>query len=172
MEYLKRWDLIEDIVEYLNIYLSKFGVNCHYSTEGFEYDYNLNSIGISITYTDWNEIAFADVIKSYNPKFNADMFLWSLYHEIGHSLSKISVGSNGFKLILKKKAELKTRFQQCNELGEYISLYHEYANIDDEREATEFAVNYIEDNIDEVSALWEYIQPRLIQFYIENGVVN
>ena len=103
---------------------------------------------------------FLNSVLRLEPEVEADVFLWSLLHEVGHheTYDEISDEENDYCDDTKKKIE---EGELPNEL---------YYDMIDERLATEWAVEYANTHKEELKAFWEKLQPAIMDFYRLNKV--
>lgn len=149
------------ITRYLNQYLSKFDLTCFYGTD-FSYYYLDNTIEFSLINDDnsWN---FESFCREKAPDIDADSFLYSIFHEIGHA----ETGDDISDMDMNYSRDEKNRLAKELELGKIdISVANRiYYNLPDEIAATEWALDYMRNNQKEVKELWNKIQSVLMKLY-------
>lgn len=150
------------ITRHLNQYLtSKFDLTCFYGTN-FSYYYLDNTVEFSLL-NDADSWNFEHFCRKKAPDINADSFLYSLFHEIGHA----ETGDDISEMDANFSRDEKDRLTKELNLGKIdISVANKiYYNLPDEIAATEWALDYMRNNQKEVKELWDKIQPILMRLY-------
>ena len=114
------------------------------------------------------EVDSERLIKDVEDEFNdvhADIFLWSLLHEVGHHETWDDLTNEEMSL----SQEMKYAISECENLRpndrDKIYFY-----IPDEYLATEWAAQYMRDNVQEVTKFWNTLQPLILNFYKKHGI--
>ena len=150
----------ERINKILNKYLEKFDLTATLDTE-FAYYYSKNIVTYSFFVLEKYDTMFKKVCdKIAKNNMNADIFLLSLFHEIGHAetIEDLSDEDIYFSMIMKE------------EISEGIVNEKEYFYAPDEYIATQWGVKYIQEHDKEIADLWAELQPAILQFYIDNDI--
>lgn len=101
---------------------------------------------------------FADFFESLGCEVKADVFIYSLLHEIGHSQTLDEVSDEDYYYSHDRKAD------------EEITNT-EYFNLPVEIVATQWAVDYLNTHTEEVAEFWKKLQPRIMNFYAKNHIL-
>ena len=150
----------ERINKILNKYLEKFDLTANLDTD-FAYYYSKNMVTYSFVVSEKYDIMFKKVCdKIAKSNMNADIFLLSLFHEIGHAetIEDLSDEDIHFSMIMKE------------EISEGVLNEKEYFYAPDEYIATHWGVKYIQEHDKEISELWAELQPAILQFYVDNDI--
>ena len=150
---------VKRISRIINEFLKPFECTARMGTD-FCYLYHKNLIFYSIVWMNNGAEDFLNSVLRLEPEVEADVFLWSLLHEVGHheTYDEISDEENDYCDDTKKKIE---EGELPNEL---------YYDMIDERLATEWAVEYANTHKEELKAFWEKLQPAIMDFYRLNKV--
>lgn len=150
---------VKRISRIINEFLKPFECTARMGTD-FCYLYHKNLIFYSIVWMNNGAEDFLNSVLRLEPEIEADIFLWSLLHEVGHheTYDEISDEENDYCDDTKKKIE---EGELPNEL---------YYDMIDERLATEWAVEYANTHKEELKAFWEKLQPAIMDFYKLNKV--
>lgn len=159
---LKGIEKINDIVYEL---VSQFDCNCEMGLD-FSYYYDSSLITWTILVTETSDKSFSEFVKENYPDITADIFLWSLLHEIGHNETCSYWTEKEQKKFDKQKEELEKE----NQDKDYLTSCIEYYNIPDEYEATKWAAKYIINNEEYLKEYWERLQAAIVDFYILNSI--
>ena len=123
----------------------------------FAYDPVSDTVFWTLVVSEQNDKDFHDFFYSLGCKVEADVFILSILHEIGHSQTLRYLSDEEYNYSQDRKAE---------KLSNY-----EYFNLPDEIEATKWAVNYLNENADKVEAFWNELQPLIMEFYKRNHIL-
>jgi len=96
-------------------------------------------------------------IKFVNDKYeniNADVFLWSLLHEVGHHMTHDKWSDEDLKNFMTEKEHIENYINDDLSVGEEEHIYELYFNVKDEQCATEWAAQYMIENQNEVFNFW------------------
>lgn len=143
----------EEITKILNDFLAAVGSECKVELgPDFAYWYADSVITYSVVNCKKNSDDFLANAKRIFPTINADIFLWSFLHEVGHDFTYDDLTDEEYNISMMMK-----------DTGDYY-------NAPDELAATEWAGNYMLENSAVVAALWRNLQPAIMKFYKDNGV--
>ena len=156
MMFEKDLDAIKNVI---NDFLLPFELNCEIGTD-FSYYYNDNLVEVSLVTIDRASKNFLDFVEKEFNFIHADIFLWSLLHEIGHHETLDDLDDDAYELSQEIKRNLQTDNNIKDEVRDYI-----YFNLYDEYIATEWAANYMEEHYQEVKEFWNKLQPLILNFY-------
>ena len=117
-------------------------VKCLMGTD-FAFYYNLNRIEYSIVVSERMDNLFLEYAKENGLKVDCGIFLLSFFHEVGHYMTLGRFTSDEIDEFIDYKDSLTDSDEDCKE----------YFNIEDERQATLWAIQYINDNVDKIEKL-------------------
>ena len=154
-----------EINEIISELVSQFDCTCDMGLD-FSYYYDSSKITWTVLITETADSSFNEFVKKEYPEITADIFLWSLLHEIGHH-ETCDFWSESEQLHFDK---LKDELEKENTDKDYLTSCIEYYHIPDEYEATKWAANYILNNEDYLKDFWERLQEAIINFYVVNNI--
>lgn len=105
---------------------------------------------------------FMDALNTFKPEVEMDIFLWSILHEIGHIMTMDDLDELDYWFCQDVKNAISK-----GELEE-----EEYFILPDESLATEWAVNYANENKEKLELFWKELQPEILRFYADNGLME
>lgn len=151
------------IEKIINDFLEPFECKCELS-DGFTFDDATNIITYALFYAqDGTDKDFLDAIeKHHKPQVTADLFLWSLLHEIGHHETLCQFSDKDFEEYLTFSTDA---FE-----GKHTN--YEYCTCPIEWTATEWAVEYANNNFEEISIFWNELQSALMEFYRKYKLID
>lgn len=114
-----------------------------------------NEIVYSLFVTEKCSNTFMDRVRNKYPDIDADEFLWSLLHEVGHLVTYDDVFD----------WDMITRIKDLPNLSDEV-----YYELTDEYLATEWAANYMREHRELVEEHWEHIRAAIVNIYELNGV--
>lgn len=140
---------LNQITNIINDFLAPFDCTAEPGTD-FAYYNRKNKITFALTVVDTFSDSFVKFAESLYP-IHADIFLWSLLHELGHH-------------------ETEDDFEDEDEDYYYAALKtiktdEEYYNLPQEYAATAWAGEYMETHEVEVARLWNKLAPAIKNFY-------
>ena len=148
---LKGLDRLERVVnEYLDLF------DCQGRMElDFAYYYESETVAWSIFMADTSDRCFNRFVNERYPHIEADIFLWSLLHEVGHHCTHHLISNRDYEIseVLKEVAEERLA---SGEIDEYQS----------------WAADYMLHNAEEVAAFWQRFCEAYDNFLRENNVEN
>lgn len=159
---LKGVKKINDIISEL---VSQFDCTCEMGLD-FSYYYDSSNITWSILVSETADDSFNKFLKEEYPDITADIFLWSLLHEIGHH-ETCDMWTEEEQLHFD---ELKIKLEEDTDDKDYLTSCIEYYHIPDEYEATKWAANYIIENEEYLIEFWGKLQEAIINFYVVNNI--
>ena len=136
----------------LNGFLEPFECTARLSTD-FAYFNAENLITYSVAVASRCEDSFMTFVKDLFPEIDADIFLWSILHELGHHETEDDFDEDEWEDYMIKSTTVKTDM--------------EYYNLPIERAATEWAGEFMLEHTDEITALWKELQAAIVEIYIE-----
>lgn len=163
---LKRVDRI------INEFTKQFGIEAHLGTDFCAYIED-REINYPIVLVDAADKYFVPFIQSIDPHIQADIFVISLLHEVGHIYTKFNLSQEEWDKDWVAKAAIDNAIQATEDEDEasFERLNNEYFNLPDEIAATKWALNYIKKHETEVAEFWAELQPAIHRFYRKNGVI-
>ena len=143
-------ELINDV---FNAWLKKhnFQVRVEGLDNDFGWNYKTNRIFYSFVYGAQYDDDFHRVCDELGLKYDIDIFWLSLLHEIGHSMT--------FHTLTDE--EIDEAFDL-----EGVDYYYCHREII----ATEWAVNFVNNCLDLVIELMEWVKPAINQFFVANNI--
>lgn len=146
----------------LNNFLAGFDIDCtaELGTD-FAYFYTKSIAQYALVVSDNSNERFMNFVHSLAPELSIDVFLISWLHEVGHHLTLDDIEDD--------EAAYSRDVKET--LGSSAEDYITYFNLPDEIAATTWAINFIKNNADAVAALWNVIQPLIINIYKDNNLI-
>jgi hypothetical protein len=141
---------LQNITNILNEFLNPFDCEAFPGTD-FGYYTASNRIEYSFTVPDQHEKTFMNFVNKNFPRIDANPFLWSFLHELGHHETEDNFNEEQWN-------QYRHFIRNCND--DYT-----YYNLPIERAATEWAANYMITHEDEVRKLWYKLVPIILAFY-------
>lgn len=128
-------------------------VKCFMGTD-FAFYYNLNRIEYSIVVSERMDNLFLKYAKNHGLKVDCGIFLLSFFHEVGHYMT---LG----QFTLDEIDEFNDYKDSLTDSDEDCKLYF---NVEDERKATLWAIQYINNNEEKVGKLALEFQNEMAHF--------
>lgn len=128
-------------------------VKCFMDTD-FVYYYRSHRIGYSIIVSERMDNLFLEYAKNNGLKIDCGIFLLSFFHEVGHHMTIGQFTLDEIDEFSDYKGSLTDSDEDCKE----------YFNIEDERKATLWAIQHINDNADKVEKLALDFQNEMARF--------
>lgn len=142
----------------LNEYCKKFDLEVLEDTD-FAF-YRDGVITYTVVVTERFDRMFLNYCEINFPLVNAPIFLWSLFHEIGHAMTDDEIDDEVYDFCFNTKLGLD---------GENDEDTMTYFNLPDERVATEWGYYYMLNHEQEVSELWDRIRPLIQNLHLTIG---
>jgi len=141
---------LDELKKVVADFVEQFGCKSEMNTD-FAYYPNEQIITWSIFMTEKSDRYFQKYVNKAFPDIEADSFLWSLLHEIGHHMTYNEWTEEKLDLLkaTKADAELKAKKPETEKLGYYL-----YFTAEDEWHATTWAAEYMRENSEEVKNFW------------------
>lgn len=159
---------VKRIDRIINEFVEQFGL-----TAGLDKDFGYYRDGFHIGYSLVATNAEADeyltaFCNHLNPDIKADIFLISLFHEIGHHFTQFNFSEADWDKSDEVKDHIETAYGRYpKKAAKWNNIYF---NLNVEKAATEWGLNYMQTHIDEVNAFWTELQPAIMRFYRKNNV--
>ena len=163
-------------IDTINNILNKFLQECGYDDirvkEDTDFCYYPTSqiIGYSFLCSKQSNDLFLEFIQGLNPLVTFDIFLWSFLHELGHHETYDDLEDEEIMYSYDMKALINAAY--VNDKEHIAMLSKDYFNLPDEYAATMWAVNFANKNIDKLWALWQKLQPAIMNFYMCNNITE
>lgn len=146
---------VKPINNCLNKFMREWGLTAEIGTD-FAYLYEKQVVVWTPIVSAQNDLDFQNFFESLGCNVKCDVFLYSILHEIGHSQTLDLVNEEDYAYSLDRKAEP-------------ISNY-EYFRLPDEIIATQWAVDFLNENTEKVRVFWEEFVPLMMNFYKKNNI--
>ena len=148
--------MLDTITAILNEYLEKFDLTATLDTDFGYYRYD-DLITYTVVVTERFDRLFQNFVETNFPLVNAPIFLWSLFHEIGHAETDDDLDDDLYDFC--ENAKIGINPDNDEEVMAYFSLPDEYT-------ATEWAYYYFLNHKEEVSELWDRIRPEIEKLHL------
>lgn len=148
--------MLDTITTILNEYLEKFDLTATLDTDFGYYRYD-DLITYTVVVTERFDRLFQNFVETNFPLVNAPIFLWSLFHEIGHAETDDDLDDDLYNFC--ENAKIGINPDNDEEVMAYFSLPDEYA-------ATEWAYYYFLNHKEEVSELWDKLRPEIEKLHL------
>ena len=155
---------LKEIDNIINEFLEPFELTAELGTD-FDYCYFEDKIHYSLVISDTSSKLFMENAEKRFPNVHADIFLWSLLHEIGHSETLDDLDSKTEKLCIEIKNDLNEHTDWPTETRHMI-----YFDCPDEKAATDWAGEYMMNHNEEITIFWNKLKIALYNFYKLNEV--
>lgn len=150
---------LDEIDEILNDFVAAYDVKVVPDSD-FAYYHGSSIITYAVVISKRMDRLFMEYARTLGLQSNADVFMVSFFHELGHHETLDDFEDEVLDYCLDTKDSLGTTDEDCRL----------YFDLPDERAATKWAVDFINENAAAVKELWERIRPRLLDFYADNDV--
>lgn len=148
-------EILDRIENTVNEYLKRFDLEGELDNE-FAY-YRDGLVTYSVVVTERFDNLFLNFCETQFPLINAPIFLWSLFHEIGHAMTDDEIDDETYDFCFNTKLGLD---------GESDEDTMTYFNLPDERRATEWGYYYMLNHEEEVKELWEKIRVEIEKLHL------
>lgn len=148
--------MLDTVTTILNEYLEKFGLTATLDTDFGYYRYD-DLITYTVVVTERFDRLFQNFVETNFPLVNAPIFLWSLFHEIGHAETDDDLDDDLYDFCYNAKIGINP--DNDEEVMAYFTLPDEYA-------ATEWAYYYFLNHKEEVTELWDRLRPEIEKLHL------
>jgi hypothetical protein len=155
---------VTEINNILNDFLKPFDCTVFLDTD-FAYYYEDNTISYTLAVPSETATWYMEFIHNLCPELKVDFFLAALVHELGHEELLTDMDDAVYDYCQKQKENLKLSYD-----GDNKKINMKYFALPDELAATTWGINYMLSHKEEVSKLWEKLQPAILNFYKLNNV--
>lgn len=143
---IKGLDKINKIV---NEFVSEFDLSAEMAND-FAYYYYEDLITYSLIVSDLSSQLFMLNFKEIAPDIECDIFISSLLHEIGHSETIDLLEQPEVLYCHNVKKELDELNKDADTFETAYDIHKKYFNLPDERLATDWAINYMRNNVEKI----------------------
>lgn len=150
---------LNNLASEITTYVEKFDLSAIPALD-FAYYPSSNEISFSLVVTDDSSKYFSTFVKKEFPNIHADIFLWSLFHEIGHHETIDEWDDDEYDFFQQEK-------EKITKIKDAKARNMTYFYIEDEYAATAWAAQYLEEHQCEVATLWSNIQKMILNIYNE-----
>ena len=147
--------------------LKPFGISKAQCTDSYAYYFDKNLVTFKITEDAIEDRWFMEFIKKrfgYTVKYP---FIFSLLHEVGHSLANEEIVDSLYEFCIAEKERIEKEMQTANSTKSK-ELEFQYFNLPDEIMATAWAVNYAKNNPKKIKKMWKKCEKSFHKFYAKN----
>lgn len=155
---------INELNDIINEFLEPFELTAELGTD-FDYCFLEDKIHYALVVDNTSSRLFVENAEGRFPDIHADVFLWSLLHEVGHSetIDDLEDGVEELCMTIKRKINAHTDWSSETRNRIYFSC-------PDEKAATDWAGEYMMAHSNEISQLWDKLQAAIQQVYILNKI--
>ena len=154
----------------MNNYLRKFGLKAFLDTDFAAYMED-KEVGYALMVADASDKYFIPFCESIDKDVKADVFLLSIFHEIGHHMTWDNFSDAQKDKGWAAKEIIEQIIKETDDKEVIARENYNYFNLPEERAATEWGLNYIKTHADEVAGLWRRLQPAIIRFFKKNHLI-
>ena len=158
--------MIDDV---LNDFLADFECHAELGSD-FCYWQDSNLIWYTPAVIDKDAEYFMEYWHSLAPEIIIDPFLASLLHEVGHNETLHWLTEDEVHYCEDEKTEISWQLGSCTSAKEQKDCYFQYFALPDEKEATNWAIDYVRNHTQQVSAFWQKLQAAIMEFYKINKI--
>ena len=163
---------IEELNSIVDKLVRQFGCTAEVDTD-FAYYHDDKVITWSPFIMEKADRYFHEYVDEEYPYIEADVFLWSIFHEIGHHMTYNKFTAERLVECRKEKDLLAEALEEADTGGSLERLcYRKYFTVDDEFMATAWAADYMESNADIVAEFWLNFVDEFDKFLSYNSVVK
>ncbi len=151
-----------EIDETLHNFFEQFGLDIDFCLDcDFNYYIYEQKIGYAFVVSEKHDQWYREYVASLDSAVaNSDIFLLSLFHEVGHHMTIDDFSDWELKRYFNRKKVSKDNKQ----------AYFRYFNSKIEKVATLWAIDFMNDNSAEIAKMWEELQQKIFKFYSECGL--
>lgn len=150
------------ITAIINEFLQPFDLTAQLDTD-FCYYWQYDVVGYALVVTEKFDRLWTYYLHNHYPEVTAPLFIWSILHEVGHAETDDMISPEGHMKIDIYKKRLNPKRE-----GHIYKYFH----CADEVLATDWAYKYIISHPEEVKALWDRLQPAILEFYEQENITK
>lgn len=157
----------------INEYLKRFGITASLGLDFGAYIEDRH-VEYAILVADPADKFFVPFVASLAPNLKADIFLTSLFHEVGHIYTQYDLSKADWDFGWDEKEDINKKIQECPE-GDTQTVLEQnfrYFNLPEEIAATKWAIRYMENYAEDVAEFWAELQPAILRFFRKNGLLK
>ena len=162
---------IKRIDKIVNRYLKeKFGIKAYLGVD-FSAFLDRREIEYSVFTAGMGDKFFNKFVTGLAPNIKADIFLTSLFHEVGHIYTQYNLSESEWDYGWDEKADIENILNDQSIDEKVIEEQHmRYFNLPEEIAATRWAITYMEKYADDVAEFWNELQPAILRFFRKNKI--
>lgn len=152
---------IEAITNEIQQFFNENGLNYTVIIDfDFGYYWETREVAYTLTLTERFDRLFQQFLTETYTDLTAPLFIWSLFHEVGHGETDLLISDD-----LREECEdFKDTLDGTDDTDTM-----KYYNCADERLATDWAHNYIKEHYSEVKEFWNRLYPMIEEYYEEEN---
>lgn len=117
------------------------------------------------------EKMFFNTFINLGLEYTCDVFLMSWFHEVGHFMTLADIDDEDYQMALKVK-QAQRMLPPPTTWKTLYKINQQYWRLADEKSANEWAVDFMNENREQIQTLWEEkLQPAILNFYKLNGLI-
>ena len=152
----------------INEFLNQFGLTARLESD-FYYWRNDFHIGYALTTVDAADKYFLPFCNHIDNRVKADAFLIGLMHEVRHHFTRFNFSEDVWDQNDEVKEHLSIALSKCpDKAAKWNNIYF---NLETEKAATAWGLNYIATHSEEIAEFWAELQPAIMRFYRKNGLL-
>lgn len=162
---------VEELNRVVNGFTEKFGLRAELG-EDFAYYPESEVVTYSLLINERADRTFSTFLRKNFPDIEADLFLWSLLHEVGHHMTIDQWEENEQDEFDERKDRLSLLYREevDGSEEEIDNLFYDYYKTPDEFEATSWAADYMRENPEEVEKFNCEMKDMLMHFFFLNDI--
>ena len=162
---------INNITNILNDFLREFDATAEIGID-FAYRERGKKIIYAVVLPDVEaDHSFMKNFRRLAPEIECDTFLISFLHELGHHMTMPELSEEDYWYCSDIVDSLEKEIADPNLSKEReLEIHEEYYNLPIEQMATDWAINYILNNVKKVADFWCKVQSAIMEFYRLNNV--
>lgn len=123
-----------------------------------------------LEYHSFGNDCLIEFIKDRFDFAKLDTFTTILLHEVGHHMANDEMDGAVGQFCWDEKERIEKELEECanDDLEAQKRLHYQYYNLPEELMATQWAANYIKENLQEVNKLISDCQDAIYEFYAKN----
>ena len=158
---------IDTLVSMVDTFLEPFGLDSDFDTDFF-YDPEDETVFFSLIISERADRLFRKYVHDTFSFNIPNIFMFSLLHEVGHSQTLWTFP----KKILRDTEEQKRKISKALEKTNSDEFFLKYFDLEVERLATEWAVNYYKTNTKQCEDFYSIFSKELHRQYAEIGLTE